>query len=104
MKDDEMVAHYARPDDRSPGVMRFGELAGRGGSAATTMHPTKLGFRELTHAEDDVAHRSSLRREGPASAGSDPFPQQARDGHHGDRPSGAEHDVLPLDVDADRGC
>jgi hypothetical protein len=44
MKDDEMVAHYARADDGSPGVMRIGEHAERGGSAATTMHPTKLGF------------------------------------------------------------
>jgi hypothetical protein len=40
MKDDEMVAHYARADDGSPGVIRIGQLAERvGSSAATTTHP-----------------------------------------------------------------
>jgi hypothetical protein len=29
MKDDEVVAHYARADDESPGVIRIGQLAER---------------------------------------------------------------------------
>ena len=29
MEDDEMVAHYARADDGSPGVIRIGQLAER---------------------------------------------------------------------------
>jgi hypothetical protein len=29
MKDDEVVAHYARPDDGPPGVIRIGQLAER---------------------------------------------------------------------------
>jgi hypothetical protein len=29
MKHDEMVAHYARTDDGSPGVIRIGQLAER---------------------------------------------------------------------------
>jgi hypothetical protein len=29
MKDDEMVAHYARADDGSPGVIRIGRIAER---------------------------------------------------------------------------
>jgi hypothetical protein len=29
MKDDEMVAHYARAGDESPGVIRIGQLAER---------------------------------------------------------------------------
>jgi hypothetical protein len=41
MKDDEMVAHYARANGGSPGVVRIGLLAERvGRSADTTMHPT----------------------------------------------------------------
>ena len=40
VKDDEVIAHYARAGDGSPGVIRSGELAERrGSSAATTMHP-----------------------------------------------------------------
>ena len=41
MKDDEVVAHYARANDGSPGVIRIGQLAERVVvAAATTMHPT----------------------------------------------------------------
>jgi hypothetical protein len=29
MKDDEMIAHHARADDRWPGVIRIGRLAER---------------------------------------------------------------------------
>jgi len=31
MKDDEVVAHHARADDGSPGVIRIGQLAERVG-------------------------------------------------------------------------
>ena len=41
VKDDEVVAHYARADEASPGVIRIDQPVERVGSrAATTLHPT----------------------------------------------------------------
>jgi hypothetical protein len=53
MKDDEMVAHYARADDGSPGVIRIGQLAER--VVVALPRPCILGTTEraLPHLNED---------------------------------------------------
>ena len=63
MKDDEVVAHYARAGDGSPGVIRIGQLAERSvGSAAMTLHPTN--YRTTPAASEHGLESHSAWRDG----------------------------------------
>ena len=100
-----MVAHLRRADDGSAGRHR-GRRARRNVVVALPRLCILRSWRFVScpRAKDDMAHRSSStpRRAGVRRLGS--IPTASPDGHHRDRPGGAEHDVLALDVDADRGC
>jgi hypothetical protein len=63
MKDDEVVAHYARAVDGSPGVIGLGKLAGGvGGSAVMTTHPRNRSYRlyEDTELRNDFVFVEDL--------------------------------------------
>ena len=53
VKDDEVVAHYARADDGSPGVIRIGELAERVVVALPRL--CILGIRNDPAASDELS-------------------------------------------------